>query len=73
MDLTNKQIDRIGKILGLTRDGRESRELWNIRVLGSIDDTWDHLMELEKEVADVQRRLRRVSKVMKPDVRDDHD
>jgi len=73
MDLTNKQIDRIGKILGHTRDAHELRELWNIRVLGSIDDTWDHLMELEKEVADVQRRLRRVSKVMKPDVRDDHD
>ena len=64
MEITDRQIDKIAKTLGLTRDGGEEQDLWESRVMEAIDETWETLGEHVRAAAELRHRLWIANKIM---------
>lgn len=65
--LTIKQANRIARFIGTARDPHETDEVWCFRIEGMVHEMWEQLGVLERESADLRRRLRSVMKVMLPE------
>lgn len=61
---TKQQINKVAKMLGLTKDLHEEQEFWESRVREAVDYSWERLGELERETATLLRKLRNVHKVL---------
>jgi hypothetical protein len=64
--VTDEQIDKIGTMLRMARDAHEERGLWNRRVWGRMEETWERINELEREASELKRSLYSVFKLLQP-------